>query len=128
MKLVIQTQEYENYGAHDWDGEGACPQRWKAKGGSEYMVCNIPTTVAVDLIVDMVRTEVEFRNEGFESQILGYSVEADEYLSAFERSQLEYEGRIVYPEPRVDYSDLKAVVDREYAEWAADQDAIYYGA
>jgi hypothetical protein len=128
MKLVIHTQEYENYGAHDWDGEGSCPQRWKAKGGSEYMVLNIPTNVPVDEIVELVRGEVEFRNDGFESMILGWEVEADEYLSAFERSQLEYEGSITYPEPRVDYADLKAVFDHEYAEWAADQDAIYYGA
>jgi hypothetical protein len=128
MKLVIHTQEYENYGAHDWDGEGSCPQRWKAKGGSEFMVLNIPTNVPVDEILELVRGEVEFRNDGFESMILGYEVEADEYLSAFERSQLEYEGSITYPEPRVEYSDLKAVFDHEYAEWAADQDAVYYGA
>jgi hypothetical protein len=128
MKLVIHTQEYENYGAHDWDGEGSCPQRWKAKGGSEFMVLNIPTDVPVDEILELVRSEVEFRNDGFESMILGYEVEADEYLSAFERSQLEYEGKITYPEPRVDYADLKAVFDHEYAEWAADQDAQYYGA
>lgn len=36
FRLVIVTQVYENYGAHDWDGEGPCPQYWKAKGGSEY--------------------------------------------------------------------------------------------
>jgi len=28
----------ENYGAHDWDGEGECPQYWKAKGGYVYVV------------------------------------------------------------------------------------------
>ena len=38
MKLVIQTQIKENYGAHDWDGEGECPQRWKFKGGTTYVV------------------------------------------------------------------------------------------
>jgi hypothetical protein len=128
MKLVIHTQHYENYGAHDWDGEGECPQRWKAKGGEEYMVCNIPTNIPVDTIVGFVRSEVEFRNMGFESTIIGYEVEADEYLSAFERSQLEYEGHIQYPETRVEYGDLKAVFDHEYAEWAADRDAEYYGA
>lgn len=32
--LVIHTQDLENYGAHDWDGEGACPQYWKYKGGT----------------------------------------------------------------------------------------------
>ena len=37
MKLLITTQNYENYGAHDWDGVGECPQYWKAKGGSDYV-------------------------------------------------------------------------------------------
>ena len=38
MKLVIQTQFRENYGAHDWDGKGECPQYWKFKGGDTYIV------------------------------------------------------------------------------------------
>ena len=36
--LVALYQDYENYGAHDWDGEGECPQRWKAKWGSEQVL------------------------------------------------------------------------------------------
>lgn len=36
FRLVAVSQVYENYGAHCWDGEGECPQHWKAKGGSEY--------------------------------------------------------------------------------------------
>ena len=32
-KVVLHYQYYENYGAHDWDGTGECPQHWKAKGG-----------------------------------------------------------------------------------------------
>ena len=38
MKLVITTQSYENYGAHDWDGTCECPQYWKPKGGDTYVV------------------------------------------------------------------------------------------
>jgi hypothetical protein len=38
MKAIIYTQFMENYGAHDWDGQGECPQRWKAKGGECYVV------------------------------------------------------------------------------------------
>lgn len=37
-RLVITTQYLENYGAHAWDGTGECPQYWKAKGGSEYVI------------------------------------------------------------------------------------------
>lgn len=38
MKLIIQTQFCENYGAHDWDGKGECPQYWKPKGGDTYII------------------------------------------------------------------------------------------
>jgi hypothetical protein len=38
MKAVIFTQYMENYGAHDWDGQGECPQRWKYKGGDCFIV------------------------------------------------------------------------------------------
>ena len=36
--VVIATQFRENYGAHDWDGKGECPQYWKSKGGDTYFV------------------------------------------------------------------------------------------
>ena len=41
MKLVIYTQVEENYGVFDWDGTGECPQYWKPKGGSTYVVKNL---------------------------------------------------------------------------------------
>jgi hypothetical protein len=37
-RVIVATQYYENYGAHDWDGQGECPQYWKAKGGSDFIV------------------------------------------------------------------------------------------
>ena len=40
-KLIISTQVYENYGAHDWDGVSPCPQYWKAKGGRTFVVINV---------------------------------------------------------------------------------------
>jgi len=42
MFAVIQTQHLENYGAHDWDGQGECPQYWKPKGGNTYIfTCSV---------------------------------------------------------------------------------------
>tara|TARA_B100000929_G_scaffold230158_1_gene186539 strand:- start:242 stop:691 length:450 start_codon:yes stop_codon:yes gene_type:complete len=38
MKLVIVTQFRENYGAHNWDGFGDCPQGWKNKGGEIFVM------------------------------------------------------------------------------------------
>ena len=46
IRLVFQTQYLENYGAHCWDGEGECPQRWKPKGGSTYVVPCTPEQLA----------------------------------------------------------------------------------
>lgn len=34
--LHITAQVHENYGAHDWNGQGKCPQSWKAKGGQMF--------------------------------------------------------------------------------------------
>ena len=110
MMLVITTQLQENYGAHDWDGEGACPQHWKMKGGSEYKILGIPADCDPDEIAEIVRTEIEENNDHFRVTIVGYGLEADDYLSWFEKSQLEYDGVIACKEPVIDYSDLVEAV------------------
>ena len=103
--IVIHTQYMENYGAHDWNGEGACPQYWKAKGGSDYKVhvdYDVDyewMDVIVDRVLAQVRETVEWSDDYSESYILDVTVEEDGWLSRFEKSQLEYDGEIVYPEP-----------------------------
>ena len=97
-KLLIQTQIQENYGAHDWDGQGECPQYWKFKGGNDYVIKNVdPLKVAPGLLVDSVRGKVETDNEYVREHIVDWEIVADDYLTEFERSQLEYEGKITYP-------------------------------
>jgi len=127
MILVIDTQFQENYGAHDWDGEGACPQRWKFKGGSSYKVINVPNNLSMEQVVNMVSGDIVQDSDYAREYILGYRMEADDYLSEFEKSQLEYEGSITYKEPVIDYLEVAAVYHNEYAEWSADQDAIAFG-
>ena len=34
--LNITAQYHENYGAHDWNEKGGCPQSWRAKGGQVF--------------------------------------------------------------------------------------------
>jgi hypothetical protein len=128
MILVIDTQFMENYGAHDWDGEGVCPQRWKFKGGSSYKIVGVPEGFDLDQAVGIVSPEIVKDNDYCRELILGYRLEADTWMSDFERSQLEYDGAVAYPEPTIDFGLMKQVFDHEYAEWSADQDAIYYGA
>jgi hypothetical protein len=133
MILVIQTQYQENYGAHDWDGEGACPQYWKMKGGQEFMVTGITPGQDLDAIVDCVRERIEHRSEFAREDIIGYGLEADDYMSWFEKSQLEYDGAIQCPETRVSWISIVNSIlgvheqPEAFANWAADIDAQHYG-
>jgi hypothetical protein len=38
FRLVLETQTLENYGSHNWDGSGECPQGWKFKGGQSIIL------------------------------------------------------------------------------------------
>jgi hypothetical protein len=104
MMLVIRTQFMENYGAHDWDGTGECPQYWKMKGGSEYKITDVPLNIDYQEVVSMANVEKD--NEYCREYILDWSMEADDYLSWFEKSQLEYDGKITCAEPIIEYSEL----------------------
>ena len=107
MMLVIRTQYMENYGAHDWDGEGECPQYWKMKGGSEYKITGVPLNI--DHAEVVAAADIEKSNEYCREYILDWSVESDDYLSWFEKSQLEYDGAIACREPEIEYSELVVV-------------------
>jgi hypothetical protein len=96
-KLLITTQTYENYGAHDWDGVGECPQYWKPKGGSDYAVKKFKDLSKVTETVMALRGQIECDNEGFRESIIGWEIVADDYLTEFEKDQLEYEGKIRFP-------------------------------
>jgi hypothetical protein len=95
-KLLITTQVYENYGAHDWDGKNECPQYWKAKGGNDYVVKKFKDFSAVSETVMALRGQIECDNDHFRESIIGWEIVADDYLTEFEQSQLDYEGKITY--------------------------------
>lgn len=94
MKLLISTQNYENYGAHDWDGVGECPQYWKAKGGSDYVIKNFTAFNEVTETIMAVRGQIEENSDYFRSSIIDWEVVADDYLTEYEQMQLDYEGKI----------------------------------
>ena len=98
MMLVIRTQFQENYAAHQgFNGE----YRWKTKGGSEYKVKNVPLNVDYASVV--AKAAVEQDNEYTKETIVDWSLENNDYLSWFEKSQLEYDGEITVREPMLDY-------------------------
>ena len=96
-KLLISTQIHENYGAHDWDGEGQCPQYWKAKGGNDYVVKQFKggESAATEAIMGL-RSQIECNNNGFQETIIGWEIVGDKYLTEFEQSQLDYDGEVIY--------------------------------
>ena len=94
MKLLITTQVYENYGAHDWDGKGECPQYWKAKGGNDYVVKRFKGDATTAVMA--LRDQIEESNEGYRESIIDFRLVADDYLTEFEQSQLDYEGKITF--------------------------------
>jgi hypothetical protein len=109
MQLLITTQTQENYGAHDWDGTGTCPSYWKFKGGQDYKY-SLGTTLrnseTIAEIVEHFRSEIEEDNDYYRNHIIGFEVVADDYLTEFEQSQLEYDGRIAYPATRLTMKEI----------------------
>ena len=106
MKLLITTQVYENYA---WREDGTLgvgdDAYWKAKGGGEYVIKNVdPLKVAPGLLVESVRGQVEIDNDGFREYILDWELVADDYLTEFERSQLDYEGVIRFPAKELEFA------------------------
>ena len=81
MKLVIQTQIKENYGAHDWDGQGECPQYWKFKGGNTYVVDGLTGKMIskIDQFgIPTLSALIEQSDESWEEYILDYSIMDDD--------------------------------------------------
>ena len=98
MKLHIYTQDQENYGAHDWDGEGECPQRWKFKGGEDFFIPKFKGgDEAATMAVLGLRDQIEENNDYFRRQIVGWAIVPNDFMTDFEKSQLEYDGSIAYP-------------------------------
>lgn len=84
FRLVLWTQVYENYGAHDWDGESECPQYWKAKGGNEYHVQIGTVSRVLELgskgiqeVVDRVSPMIQENNESWRESVIGWELFSD---------------------------------------------------
>ena len=64
MNVLISTAIRENYGAHDWDGAGECPQMWKYKGGEDYIIVGAPSVEDAEHFVEYrVCSESEYSSE-----------------------------------------------------------------
>lgn len=88
-KLMISTQVFENYGDAD-------RPYWKAKGGNDYVVKKFRDFNRVTETVMALSSQIEQDNDYFREHVIGWEVVADDYLTDFEKSQLEYEGKITF--------------------------------
>jgi hypothetical protein len=98
-KLLITTQVYENYA---WREDGTlgigADAYWKAKGGNEYVIKQFRGgDEAATKMVMAIRDRIEESNDGYREHIVDWEVVADDYLTEFERSQLEHDGSIMFP-------------------------------
>ena len=96
MKAIFTTQVYENYA---WREDGSIgtgvDAYFKAKGGDEYVVRNVDRS-AMSRILAEVKARVEVSNDYFKETVVDFMLVEDDYLTEYERSQLEYDGRIEY--------------------------------
>jgi len=71
MKIILATQFLENYGAHCWNGEGECPQHWKFKGGSTYILDGLDVSLATNAkLWEALESHVCHKDEWSEEYIL----------------------------------------------------------
>jgi hypothetical protein len=97
--FYIQTQIIENYGAHDQDGRFINGNAyWKFKSGNEYIVTGLQRIQdAVAYIAARCSNNISFKEFPSDWQ----EVEAS-FQTPFEKSQMEFDGKIAYPCERID--------------------------
>lgn len=101
MKLVIQTQIYENYA---WDDNGNLGKGdkayWKAKGGDDYWYDLGDYSRSKESIAELIeffRPRIERNDDYLREHIVYTSIEKDSYLTPYEQDQLDYDGEITFP-------------------------------
>lgn len=97
-RIVFQTQYRENYGAHYWNGKGACPQYWKNKGGQEYCVeINLSdfcqdTASKLREIVQKVCSKVNYSDNFNEEWVIDWNILSGGEMSYEEKDCIQYGG------------------------------------
>ena len=96
MKAIFTTQVFENYA---WREDGTIgtgeDAYFKPKGGDEYVVRNVDKSQMLRILKE-VKAQVEVSNDYFRETVVDFMLVEDDYLTEYERSQLEWDGCIVY--------------------------------
>ena len=81
MAKLVTTQYRENYGSHDWNGKGDCPQYWKSKGGEVYIVDD---SIDIKIFEDTIGYSDNYSEESVVNIIECSEDEADSKLDPWE--------------------------------------------
>lgn len=81
MAKLVTTQYRENYGSHDWNGKGDCPQYWKSKGGEVYIVDD---SIDIKIFEDTIVYSDNYSEESVVNVIECSEDEADSKLDPWE--------------------------------------------
>ncbi len=102
FEVVAFFQDQENYGAHDWDGKGECPQHWKFKGGEPVaIVGNLSADEALTYLDDKTYANtqvdtlvssraIECDDEYFRRSLTGWGIRFQGVTSAVEKAYNDY--------------------------------------
>jgi hypothetical protein len=98
--IHIHTQYQENY------GDAAMPY-WKFKGGNTYIVTglDLPLNDQIGrlgaLAVEALRSKIEYANDYAQEHVIDWEFAPADALTRDEQLQMEYDGRIIDPSPRL---------------------------
>jgi len=96
-KLLITTQVYENYAWREDGTIGTGPDAYfKPKGGDEYVVRGVDPEQVFE-VLEKIALKIEQANDYFQEFIVDTKIVDDDYLTEYERDQLEYDGEISFP-------------------------------
>jgi hypothetical protein len=91
VKILITTQYRENYGTET-------DPYWKMKGSEDYFILAVdPLQQAPGVLVEQVRSQIEYSNPRSEEYIVDWRLVEDDYVTDYERDQLELDGEIRFP-------------------------------
>ena len=117
VQIAIVGDYMENYGAHEWDGTGVCPQFWRAKG-----LTKMPIVCAVDpkdigLVMIDVAQAAEAMSVNNEHEWVSYNSFAV-YPSKLRRSEfIEFDYK--------EYDMIKSISRAEIDAFLARKDEFY---
>lgn len=100
FNIHIHTQYRENYGTPE-------APYWKFKGGDTIIVTGFDHPLcdgigqAAQAVVDALRARIEYRNPMSEEYVIDWEFAPVDALTQSEQDQLEFDGRISDPSPRM---------------------------